>query len=155
MPKLFVIAHNIRSAYNVGSIFRSADSAGVDKLFLTGYSPSPDHPKVAKTSLGSEHYLKWEHHCGLISLLDLLKSQSVKIVGLETHIKATSIVEAAFDSDTALIVGNEVEGIPSQILDVTDEVIKIPHYGHKESLNVAVAAGVAVYLYQLKRTQAR
>ncbi|MEK7636688.1 MAG: TrmH family RNA methyltransferase [Patescibacteria group bacterium] len=143
--KLIVIAHNIRSLHNIGSLFRTADAVGVEKIFLTGFSGIPDHPKVAKVALGAEKTILWKKYSRIGNLLKQLKKDGYQIVALEQD-----PMSVAYDSfcprfPIALIVGNEVSGISRAILKNADAIIEIPQKGRKESLNVSVAFGIAVY----------
>lgn len=151
-----VILHNIRSAYNVGSIFRTADGAGVNKIYLCGYTPTPARlnlDKISKTALGAEKYVPWEYCRQTWRLLEKLKKDKIKIVALEQSSKA--IDYRKFNPPLgngvskwitmALVVGNEVRGLSKEILKHCDEVIEIPMRGKKESLNVSVATGVVLY----------
>lgn len=141
-----VIVDNIRSAYNVGSIFRTADSAGVRHVYLTGYSPAPTHRKVAKTALGAEDSVPWSRAPDIDELIDDLKTEGTAIVALERAENAVtfdSFTEADFP--LALLLGNEVAGVPERLLEKVDAVLSLPQYGVKTSLNVSVAFGVAAY----------
>lgn len=140
-----VLLNNIRSAYNVGSIFRSAESAGVDRLFLTGYTAIPPHPKLDKTALGSIESVNWEHHCDPLKLAQLMKNQGVMLWAMEPTETAASIYELDVTGDICLVFGHEETGVMPELLALADQVVKIPQFGLKESLNVAVAAGVAIY----------
>ena len=151
-PKLYVCLDSIRSAYNVGSVFRTCDSAKVDILFLTGWTACPPNEKLEKTALGSDS-IHWEHHCEVVPLVSLLKSQQVKIVAMEADVTAKSIFEADFTCDTCLFFGNEVTGVSQTVLKECDEVLQIPHFGNKDSLNIAVAAGIAIYEFRRKLLQ--
>ncbi len=157
-PKqFFVIAHNIRSVLNVGSIFRTADAFGVTKLFLTGYTGAPSNPvsghKVAKTALGAEKFVEWEHNQSAIRIINKLKKDypGITIVGLENNVsdelKGKLVVLNKFKPNfpIALVLGEEVEGISASLIRVCDELIEIPMKGQKESLNVSVAFGIAAY----------
>lgn len=148
--QIFLILNNIRSAYNVGSIFRTADGAGITKIFICGISPTPNDAKVTKTSLGAEKTVSWEYHKQTWRLLKKLKTQNpnLKVVGLEQTDKSTNIFKFKPKFPLVLIVGNEVRGLNKKILSYADKNIEIPMYGKKESLNVAVATGIA--LYQIK-----
>ena len=149
--KFYVIVHNIRSAYNVGSIFRTADAFGVDKIFLTGYTPSPDfHKKVLKTALGAEKMVEWEKCWHIHKVINNLKKQKVKIYALEQNFRSNGIDNFLAKSSVALILGNEVRGLSSKVLEMADEIIEIPMFGKKESLNVSVAFGVAGYIFRNK-----
>ncbi len=146
---IVVILHNIRSRENVGSIFRTADGAGVSKIYLCGITPTPPHEKISKTALGAETFVPWEYYKQTWRLLKKLKAQGVKIIALEQTNDAQNIfAKGAFvntKAPFALVLGNEVRGLSPQILKYCDKKISIPMYGKKESLNVAVAAGIALY----------
>jgi len=152
--KFFVIAHNIRSLLNVGSFFRTSDAFGVSKLFLTGYTATPaSNHKLAKTSLGAETFVDWGHDKSAVRLIKKLKKDypQIKIVGLENNLPSSvrskianlDKYRAAFPM--ALILGEEVNGIPKNLWPHIDQFLEIPMQGQKESLNVAVAFGIAAY----------
>ena len=145
---LRVLLDHIRSAYNVGSIFRTCDSAGVDTLLLTGWCAFPPNPKLDKTALGSLNNVSWEHHCVPELAVKYLKSQGVKIICFETTPNAVSLFSYQFPEDACLVFGNEENGIGEKVLAEADVVIKIPQYGVKESLNVASAAAIAIYEFR-------
>ena len=145
----FVIAHNIRSLLNVGSIFRTADAFGVNKIYLTGYTGTPANDlhrkRMAKVSLGAESWMPWEHYNSPVKLIKQLKSQKVSIIGLEKTGKAIKISKYKPKFPLALVLGEEVRGISPKILKLCDKIIEIPMLGKKESLNVSVAFGIAAY----------
>lgn len=143
--KVIVICHNIRSAFNVGSIFRTADGAGVSKIILGGYSAHPPHPKLEKTALGAEKNVPFERVWQTWRALEDLKEQGYKIVALEKCRGAGNIFEFKPRFPIALVLGNEVKGLSKNILSRCDDIVSIPMAGQKESLNVSVAFGVAVY----------
>lgn len=148
---MILIAHNIRSLHNVGAFFRTADAFGIEKIYLTGYTGCPPRKEIAKTALGSEHRIPWEHREDLDPLLLELKSTGKKIVALE--ISDRSIPVGALEISTeqiALIVGSEVEGISPYLLEQCDEIIEIPMIGTKKSLNVSVATGIALFAIMTK-----
>lgn len=142
---LYAICHNLRSRENVGSIFRTADAFGVDKIFLTGFTPTPPHEKITKTALGAENFVAWEKVFSLTRLIKKLRADGFEIVALEQSWKSISIAYYRPTKKVALIIGNEVSGVPTRILNQCDRIIEIPMRGKKESLNVAVAFGVAAY----------
>jgi 23S rRNA (guanosine2251-2'-O)-methyltransferase len=144
-PNFIVVLPNIRSAHNVGAMLRTADGAGVDKVYITGYSPTPEHPKVAKVSLGAEHFVPWEYCRQTLRLIKKLKSAGYQIIALEQTKKSVSIYEYQPRFPLALILGNEKTGVTKNILDLCDFVIDIPMRGQKNSLNVSVAGGIALY----------
>jgi tRNA G18 (ribose-2'-O)-methylase SpoU len=145
--ELFVIAHNIRSLHNVGSIFRTSDSFGVDKIYLSGYTGTPPDPRLAKVALGAEQFVPWEQAKSLTVLIKKLKAAGVRIVALENNVnyKTTLLSKYRPKFPMALIMGEETKGHTKKILDLVDDIVEIPMHGQKESLNVSVACGVALY----------
>ena len=151
MSETILILHNIRSTHNVGSIFRTADGAGVSKVFLIGYTPAPvdrfgrEQKDIAKTALGAQESVPWEQREGIHELLVELKNCSYNVATVEQA--KNSIVLADFTplDKQVYILGNEIEGVPQDILEASDRVVEIPMLGEKESLNVAVAAGVVLF----------
>jgi 23S rRNA (guanosine2251-2'-O)-methyltransferase len=153
---LFLIVHNIRSAHNVGAILRTADGAGVKKVYLTGYTPSPYQPgkdlaltgaqkELAKTALGAEKIVCWEKIKNLKKLIADLKKEKVNILALELSNSSKNIFAYKPRYPIALLIGNEVTGLDKKMLNIADETLFIPMRGKKESLNVSVAAGIAMY----------
>lgn len=148
-----LVLHNIRSTHNVGSIFRTADAAGVAKVILCGYTPSPtdrfgrERSDIAKVALGAEKSLPWEYAEDTTHCLEDLRSQGYFIAVLEQDAAAQNILEYSLPTDrsVALVLGNETEGISEEILKLSDVILEIPMHGTKESLNVSVAAGVALF----------
>lgn len=141
----YIIAHNIRSLYNVGTIFRTSDALGVDKIYLTGYSGQPPSKQISKVALGAENTVPWEHCKNISQLFTKLKKQGVRIVALELGHGAVNIFDFKPKFPLALLLGNEVRGVSKSLLNKADQIIYLPMYGHKESLNVGVAMGVAGY----------
>jgi tRNA G18 (ribose-2'-O)-methylase SpoU len=149
---LIAVLDNIRSLYNVGSIFRTADAFNVDKIYLSGYTPAPinDRQKkeIHKTALGAEEFIEWEKFGKTWKLLENLKKQKFYIIALETDKKAINISKFNQSDDgrkIALVVGNEVRGLSKEVLRRCDKIVKIPMLGKKESLNVSVAFGIAAF----------
>lgn len=141
---MIVIAHNIRSLHNVGSIFRSCDAFGVEKLFLTGITGIPPRKEIAKVALGSEHRVIWEQ-ADIQELLSRLEDEGRQIVALENGIGAQPINVFVPTGPLALLLGSEVEGVEQDVLEQCDTCIEIPMIGRKQSLNVSVAAGIALF----------
>lgn len=148
----FVILYNIRSAHNVGSIFRTADGAGASKVFLVGYTPAPIdrfgrvQPEIEKTSLGAAAMVPWEAYADIDEVLVELKKIGAQIVAVEQTPEAEEY--RGFHprgEHVAYLFGNETEGVPRQVTAVADAVIEIPMKGRKESLNVSVAVGVILF----------
>lgn len=143
--KLILILPNIRSGHNVGAIFRTADGAGVDKLYLTGYTPCPPHTQIDKVSLGAEKFVPWEYRKQTGRLLKELKEMGYNIVALEQTKGSKNIFDWKPKWPLALVLGNEKTGVPKNLLKYCDEAVEIPMVGKKNSLNVSVAAGIAMY----------
>ena len=150
MPIL--ILHNIRSVHNVGSIFRTADAAGVAKIYLTGYTPTPldrfnrERKDFIKVSLGAESSVPWEAAMQLSPVLKKLKKDGYEIIAIEQSKTSTPLFDyKPTGKKIAVVMGNEVLGISTQSLKYADHVLEIPMRGKKESLNVSVAAGSALF----------
>lgn len=143
--ELHLLAHNIRSAENIGSILRTADSLGVAKVWIVGYSPTPEHRKVSKTALGAQESVPWEQEIDIVVLVKRLRDQGFRIVGLELDERSQDLSAYRVMEKTALLLGNEVEGISPSLRDMCDDLIQIQQKGKKESLNVSVATGIAAY----------
>jgi tRNA G18 (ribose-2'-O)-methylase SpoU len=146
--EIIVVLDNIRSTYNVGAIFRSADAAGVNKIYLCGITPIPPNPKISKVALGAEDYIVWEKTKTTWRLLEKLKKEGYFIIALEQGKKAKNIFKNKFNKrqdKIVLLLGPEVNGLSNEILKRTDKLLEIPMFGKKESLNVAVAFGIAIY----------
>lgn len=147
----YLILPDIRSAHNVGAMFRTADGAGVSKVFLAGYSPQPidrfgrPQPEITKTSLGASESLDWEYVENLPQLIVDLRQRGVTVVAVEQTEKSVPL--AAFDVPelVAYVMGNEVDGVPQHIQELCDVVVELPMLGTKESLNVATTAGIVLY----------
>lgn len=145
MP-VYVLLNSIRSSYNVGSIFRTSDGVMIEKLFLCGYTPTPEKKEVIKTALGSQNSVNWEYVKDAKEVINHLKSQGVKICALELTDKSFSYYNVSkSDFPLCLIVGNEISGVSQELIDMCDFSIEIPQFGIKQSLNVAVAYGIAVF----------
>lgn len=143
--ELHVICDNIRSLYNVGSIFRTSDALGVKKIYLCGITGTPQQRGVLKVSLGAEESVPWEHCGSTWRLVEKLKKKGVKIVSLELTKDSQNVKLFKPKFPLALVVGNEISGVASAVLQRSDAVIHIPMKGIKESLNVSVAYGIAAY----------
>jgi 23S rRNA (guanosine2251-2'-O)-methyltransferase len=135
----------------VGSIFRIADALGVSKIYLTGYTGTPPDPKIAKVALGAEEFVPWEKHQSAVRLIKKLRTSNpqTRIIALENNVKAPrhsiDIKKYKPQFPLALLIGEETKGIEKKLLELCDEIIEIPMRGQKESLNVSVACGIAVY----------
>lgn len=162
---LSLILDNIRSTHNVGSIFRTADGAGVEKIYLVGYTPTPTdkfnrpNGQIAKTALGAEKSIPWEYAPDINKLITNLKKSGLAVWALEQSPDSIDYKKGKLTGPTALVLGNEVEGIKKSVLKKCDKIIEIPMKGHlsrqdshprqtgqgKESLNVSVATGIVIF----------
>ncbi len=145
--RFVTVLDNIRSAYNVGSILRTSDGAGISHAFLCGITPTPLHPRLAKTALTAEIHTSWSYHANCVDLVQNLKNEGFIVIGLETSQRAIDLtaVSAPFQGDCALVVGNEVYGIDPCVQSLCDRLYLLPMTGIKKSLNVSVSFGVAAY----------
>ncbi len=161
---LYLILNNIRSAHNVGAMLRTAEGFAVKEVFLCGYTPYPKlandqrlhhistklETKIAKTALGAEHMIRWEHTVNLVEAIQKIRQvDDVEVIALEQLPKAVPIQCFKPTRSIALIVGNEVKGIEPHELEYCDSVIAIPMRGSKESFNVSVAAAIALFYLTL------
>lgn len=150
MQRVVVVLDNIRSLYNTGSILRTADASGVERVILCGITPRPDQGSrqrraIAKTALGAEDSVKWEYEPDATSALGKLAAEGYQLVAVETAPDAVNLFEWTPRWPVCLVFGHEVTGISSSLAPHVDTVIRIPMLGHKRSLNVATAAGVVLY----------
>lgn len=162
MTRIILIAHNLRSTHNVGALFRTGEGLGVEKLWLTGYTPYPIkaqddrlphiaqklQKQITKTALGAESMLPWEQHPDIRSVIESLKSEGVVVAAIEQSSQSINLPTYKVMGDIAIIVGREVEGIEPDVLELCDVILEIPMDGKKESFNVVQAAAMA--LYQLR-----
>ncbi|MBC7878522.1 MAG: TrmH family RNA methyltransferase [Anaerolineales bacterium] len=143
-----VLLDNIRSAWNVGSILRSADGFGFTHAYLCGITPTPEIEAVRKTALGADDYVTWSHHKDAVKLIKRLKKEGWKILALEEHENAVSIQvlnSSSTGNNIVLMLGSEVTGVDPELLDLADEIFYIPMQGQKRSFNVANAFSIAAY----------
>ncbi|MFN0158178.1 MAG: RNA methyltransferase [Bacteroidota bacterium] len=143
---IFVLLDNVRSLYNVGSIFRTADGALIEKLLLTGYTPRPPRKEIEKTALGATETVPWEHFEHSQDAIASARGLGAKICVLEQTTESNPYYNIRkSDFPLCLVVGNEITGISPSIVEAADMAIDIPMYGMKQSLNVAVASGIALF----------
>lgn len=161
MRSLILIVHNVRSVHNVGSLLRTADSFGIENIIFSGYTPYPQIENdtrlphiykkldisIAKTALGAERTVPYSYE-DIYTAIERLKDSGYRIVALEQSHDSIPIMQYQPSEATALVIGEEVSGVVADIIEICDDVIEIPMFGKKESLNVSVAAGIA--LYQLR-----
>jgi len=149
--EIAVLLHNIRSTHNVGSIFRTADALGISKIYISGYTPTPldkfNRPRkdIAKTALGAEKTIGWVYGKTPEEIISKLKKEKFEVVALEQGENSIDYKKVKVSKKVLFIVGNEVDGIEKRILKLCDVVAEVPMNGKKESLNVSVAFGVALF----------
>lgn len=138
--------HDIRSLHNVGAAFRSADAFGVKEILLSGFTPTPPRPEITKTAIGAEEHVSWRQINQPVKMIENLKKNGYIIAGLEQTVQSKMIHSwRPSTGKICLIVGNEVTGISDTFIPFLDVAVEIPQFGMKHSLNVSVAAGVALY----------
>jgi 23S rRNA (guanosine2251-2'-O)-methyltransferase len=143
-----VLLDNLRSALNVGSIFRTADGAGISHIYCCGTTPTPDHSKIKKTSLGAQDFVPWSYHRNSLDVLQPKLAENFEICSLEATKKSINLLapdRRINNQSILLIVGNEISGIDPELIKNSHHVFTLPMMGRKRSLNVAVAAGIALY----------
>lgn len=159
MKDIVLLAHNLRSTHNVGSLLRTAEGLGVEEVFLTGYSPYPQtiddkrlphivaklSKQISKTALGAEKSQKWKHQQDISSVISSLKNKNYQIIALEQTNSSIPISSLSLHTKVALVVGREVEGIEPEVIEMCDLVVEIPMRGQKESFNVAQATAMGLY----------
>lgn len=159
MKSIILIAHNLRSCHNVGSLLRTAEGLGVHKVFLTGYTPHPAFDgdtrlphlaakldkQIAKTALGAEKSQVWEQHDDLSIVIDALYQEGYMLAAIEQAPGSISLPEFDPPNNIALLVGREVEGVEPEVLARCDKILEIPMFGQKESFNVVQAAAMGMY----------
>ena len=149
---LLIVLDNVRSAHNVGSVFRTSDAFLVEKIYLCGITPTPPHKEIRKTALGASESVNWQHYTNSIDCIKDLKADGYHIVSIEQADKAVMLNDFAPQKDNkyALVFGNEVRGIEQTIVSASDTVIEIPQYGTKHSLNISVSSGVIIWDFYQK-----
>lgn len=149
--KNILILHDIRSAQNVGAIFRTADACGISKIYISGYTPSPvdrfgrDRSDISKSALGAEKTVPWEFSSDVISLVKKLKEEEFQIISIEQSENSIDYKKVVAKEKNVFIVGNEVSGIEKELIELSSVVAEIPMIGEKESLNVSVATGISLF----------
>lgn len=151
VTQIHLVLHNIRSTHNVGAIFRTADATGVKKIYISGITPAPidrfgrARPDISKASLGAEKTVLWESITDIKGLIKNLKKEKFQIIAVEQDKKSIDYKDLKKSEKVLLIVGNEVDGVDKEVLELCDDIVEIPMLGKKESLNVSVATGVVLY----------
>lgn len=154
LPPLVAVLENVRSLWNVGSILRSADGAGLERVLLCGYTGHPPRKEISKTALGAEEHVAWEYWSSAAEACESLGEEGYQVIALETGSSSVDLDSIALSECTAFVVGNEVEGIRPETLAKCHTRGRLPMRGHKDSLNVAVAFGVAAYTLRRRSLQA-
>lgn len=150
-PKICLALHNIRSTHNVGAIFRTADAAGVSKIYLCGITPAPIdrfgrvRKDIAKSALGAEKTVEWESVTETVKFVKFLKRKGWKVYAIEQSKNSINYKKIKINSKSVFILGSEVGGIENGLLDLCHQILEIPMRGLKESLNVSVVAGIVLY----------
>jgi len=144
---IILVLDNIRSLNNIGSVFRTADAFLVEKIYLCGITAQPPHKDIHKTALGATDSVEWEYVEGIVELIEKLKSEGAQIISVEQAEKATMLNEyqPSQQKKQVFIFGNEVKGVAQNVVSLSDEVLEIPQFGTKHSLNIAVSVGVVVW----------
>lgn len=144
LPKnrLYIILDNLRSAFNVGAIFRTCDALRVSGLFLCGYTAFPPHTKLAKTSLGTIDFVPWKWFETTLEAVRFLQLQKIPVWAAETTSRSKKFSSVAYPESLGLVFGNEALGVERDVLEIVDDIIEIPLYGFKNSLNVATSVGI-------------
>ncbi|EKY07256.1 RNA methyltransferase, TrmH family [Capnocytophaga sp. oral taxon 332 str. F0381] len=152
---IIVVLDNVRSLNNVGSVFRTADAFLIEKIYLCGITATPPNKEIHKTALGATDSVEWQYIADTLEVVKQLKNEGVRIVSVEQAEYATMLQDFTPVKDTkyAVIFGNEVKGVAQEVVSTSDEVIEIPQYGTKHSLNVSVSAGIVLWelLMKLKK----
>lgn len=144
---LIIILDNIRSANNIGSVFRTADAFLIEKIYLCGITAKPPHKDIHKTALGATDSMDWEHAENTIDLVEKLKKDGINILSIEQAEESVSLenFETKKNTTYAIIFGNEVKGVSQEVVSASDSVVEIPQFGTKHSLNISVSCGVVVW----------
>ena len=144
---LIIVLDNIRSLNNIGSVFRTADAFLVEKIYLCGITAKPPHKDIHKTALGATESVDWEHRENTLALVEELQAENIKIIAVEQAENATMLNEFSLTKEQtyAVVFGNEVKGVSQDVVSRSDEVLEIPQFGTKHSLNISVSAGVVVW----------
>ncbi|MBF0479681.1 MAG: RNA methyltransferase [Candidatus Omnitrophica bacterium] len=143
-----ILLDNVRSLHNVGAIFRIADGAGVEKIWLCGITGYPPDQQISKTALDAEQSVPWEHHKSAVDTVKALKAKGVQIVALEQCRHSVSYFDFEIKPPVCLIMGNEVGGVSDELVALADAAVEIPMLGIKNSLNVSVACGIVVFCFR-------
>ncbi|APY12804.1 RNA methyltransferase [Seonamhaeicola sp. S2-3] len=144
---LIIVLDNIRSLNNIGSVFRTSDAFLIEKIYLCGITAKPPHKDIHKTALGSTETVAWEYAENTLDIVKKLKAENIKVCAIEQAENATMLNDFTVEANTkyALIFGNEVKGVSQEVVNASNEVIEIPQFGTKHSLNISVSCGVVIW----------
>lgn len=144
---LIVVLDNVRSLNNIGSVFRTSDAFLIKKIYLCGITATPPHKDIHKTALGSTETVEWEYVENIMDLVGHLKSENIKVISIEQAENATMLNQFIPETNTtyALVFGNEVKGVSQKVVSASDQVLEIPQFGTKHSLNISVSVGVILW----------
>ena len=147
--KIIVVLDNIRSAMNVGSIFRSADAFALEKILLSGITPHPPHKEISKTAIGATESVDWEYFQNINQELLRLKEEGYRIIAVEQTNDAIPLekIGAKSEERIVLILGNEVNGVSEELIEISDQCVEVSQFGTKHSLNVSVCAGIVFWAF--------
>ena len=149
---LVLVLDSVRSMHNVGSVFRTADAFGAEKIVLCGITGTPPHREIHKTALGATESVNWEHEQDIIEAIGKLKSEGYRIVAVEQTDQSVSLQDFTVEQEEkyAFVFGNEVFGVNDEVIPHCDFALEIPQFGTKHSLNIAVSVGIVVWQYRVK-----
>lgn len=144
---LVVILDNVRSMYNVGSVFRTADAFRIEAIYLCGITSCPPHPEIHKTALGAEDAVDWYYHKEALETVKMLQQQGYEVLAIEQVEGSTMLQDFVAETDKkyAVVLGNEVKGVNQEVVDCCDGCLEIPQFGTKHSLNVSTTAGIVMW----------
>ncbi len=150
---VIIVLDNIRSLNNIGSVFRTADAFAIEKIYLCGYTAQPPHREIQKTALGATDSIDWEYKENAVALVNELKEQGVLVYSVEQTVSSTFLDKLTVKDETiAIVMGNEVQGVQQEVVEVCDGVIEIPQIGTKHSLNISVSCGIVLWeLFKQKK----
>jgi 23S rRNA (guanosine2251-2'-O)-methyltransferase len=154
---LVVVLDNVRSRHNVGSLFRTADSFGVGRMVLCGFTPCPPHREIEKTALGATDSVPWEHFEDTTTAVERLKTQGYRVVAVEQTVQAVPFTEVipSEKEKIALVLGNELSGVSDEVVQQCDACVVVPQHGSKHSLNVSVCGGLVIWWMAHQRQSVR
>ena len=142
---IHVVLDNLRSAYNVGSIFRTGDAGAVEHIYLCGMSAHPPHRKIEKTALGAHEYVPWSYFERTKDCVLTLKEKGIPVVAIEIVENSKSMFNYIWQKPVAIVLGNEVMGVQEKVLKIVDDIVHIPMFGYKNTINVATTFGIVLY----------